>query len=247
MKTPKEYRYEAAHNACVDVYSVGVGSGISVRYNWPFKVVSVDNISPGTADKTHATCDFLWLDSGIGNPDVTNDDVIDMAIEIDADYVIPKDYAANVSDISPGQARTKTTESVREFRRMYAGSECDATYFVPLQPPHDEHVRDFPDEDRFVLGGMKTATPEEQLHYIRAFRSVAGFDVHAHGLGMGASRKLIDTLRNEPDLLDSMDTATPEFAPSRHSTPDKTMKQATGGFVLPGGGGRRQGRRLRPN
>lgn len=223
---PHDYRRQTAYRSPVDVYSVTIGSGISLRYNWPYKLIRVEHVTANNVERIRESCETIIVDSGIGNPDITNEDVLDTAAKVDAEYVVPKDFIGE---------QDRTTESAKEFLDLYADHECDAEYFIPLQPPHHKHATDFPDEDRYTIGGIKNDKPDEQIAAIRKTRDVVGDDAYLHALGMGASRRIIDTLREEPALLDSMDTATPEFAPAKHRTPDKSLVQKTGGFLLPGG------------
>lgn len=244
-RSPCDYRRQAAFRSPVDVYSVTIGSGISLRYNWPTKLIRVDMVPKSTHGKIRKSCDTLIVDSGIGNPDVTNRDVLDVADRVDADYVVPKDYL-NLpdNDLSNRDAQAKTTESVWEFVDLYEDHDFDGEYFVTLQPPHDRHVDDLPDHTHYTIGGIKTAKPDEQIAAIRSTRNAVGPDAYIHALGMGASRRIIDTLREEPTLCDSVDTATPELAPARHKTPGKDMYQSTGSFVLPGGDGTSTGKAI---
>lgn len=225
--SPEDYRREAAYRSPVDVYSASIGAGISLRYNWPFKLISVDNIpNNGEHERIRVSCETLMVDSGIGNEDVGNEDVLDAAHKVDADWVVPKDYLED---------HDRTTESVYEFFDLYDDHLCDADVIVPLQPPHHRHVPDLPEADAYAVGGVKDDPVENQLKAVRNARNAVGGDAYLHGFGMGSSRILVDTLRENPALLDSFDVSTPEFAPARHRTPDKSLLQETGGFVLPGG------------
>jgi len=90
------------------------------------------------------TADSYILDSGIGD-DVSNAEVLELAEQHDADYVIGKDYLHD---------QDATTESVNEFLELHALQDVDATPMIPLQPPHHEHYHDLPGHSHYVLGGM---------------------------------------------------------------------------------------------
>lgn len=223
QRSPVDWRRETAYRACVEIYSAG-GGGPTNRYRWPYKLLHANNAKP--ASDIYA--EKLIVDSDINNPDATNEDVLDAANAADADIVVPKDYLHD---------RERTTESVKEFLDLYESHPCSADYLIPLQPPHDEHAKNFPDEDGFLVGGIKDEDPVAQLQHIRALRDEVGPDAYIHGLGLGSSREIIDECRRNPGLLNSMDCKTPEFAASRHRTPDKSMKAQSGDFVIPGGDG----------
>lgn len=206
------------------IYTAWGGGGPSPRYYWPFKLEHV-----GTAKKgTRETCDVYMMDSGISNDDITNEEVLDAAETYGADYVIPKDYLND---------QNKTTESVNEFLDIYESHTCEADYLIPLQPPHDKHFEDFEGHGTFALGGIAKKPASAQLDYIRKFREVAGDDVYVHVLGLGASRELVDAFRNDPGLVDSIDTSTPVNAPKNGEIPDATFIQNRQKFQIPGGDG----------
>jgi hypothetical protein len=69
------------------------------------------------------------------------------------------------------------------------------------------------------------------VRHIRAFREAAGYDVTAHGLGVGTSVELLTALResvaDDPrrPLLDSFDISTPENAVRTNKLPTKRWEQ----------------------
>ena len=171
---------------------------------------------PSTAnDRVRETADCYIYDSGIGD-DTTNAEVLDGAAAFDADYVIAKDYLHD---------QDRTTESVREFRELYRGHECDATIMVPLQPPHADHYRDLPDASHYVLGGMAVDSVDtaQALEWIHSFREVAP-EVYAHGLGIGGGIEIVEALAGK-DILDSIDCATPEYAAMNGAVIDTRLRQ----------------------
>jgi hypothetical protein len=165
--------------------------------------------------RVRETAETYIMDSGIGD-DVSNAEVLDLADEYNADYVIGKDYLHD---------HDRTTESVREFMELHADHACTATPMVPLQPPHAEHYRDLPDFTHYVLGGL--AVPDvptaDAIRYIREFRDVAP-DVYAHGLGVGGGIEFTRTVARN-GWLDSIDCSTPEQAAMFGSVLDAQLRQ----------------------
>lgn len=150
----------------------------------------------------------------------TNEALIEKARERQPDYVIPDDSVNPQSTLEPATeaSRTaieRTAEKVSMLLDEIEEETFPATVIVPLQPPHDFHLsflhEHYPrqaNRGHFALGGMKDFDPEDQVAAIRQFRDVAGNDAYVHGFGMGASRVLIETLREDPHLLDSVDFST---------------------------------------
>jgi len=172
---------------------------------------------PATASSAvRETAATYILDSGIGD-DVSNAAVLDLAHKHDADYVIAKDYLHD---------QERTTESVRTFLDQHADHPTTATPMVPLQPPHDEHYRDLPGHDHYVLGGMalEEIDDSERARWIRQFRRVEP-DAYAHALGVGGGIGFIRKLAGS-GLIDSVDCATPEIAAKSGKVIDRQLRQS---------------------
>lgn len=182
------------------------------RYWYPYRLQHAGKAKTWLQDESLETI----LDSGISDEEIGNRETLDTAHEANADYVVPADVLHN---------RAQTTEAVREFMRMYESHPCRAKPLVPLQPPHEKHYQELSGFSHYVLGGLATAGPQEQLKAIRAFRDVAGYGVYAHGLGLGASLTLVRALRENPRLLDSFDLSTNEQVVIGEKIPDKSWSQ----------------------
>lgn len=176
---------------------VYVASNIPTSY--PHKLQKPSTVNAAVRD----TADSFIMDSGIGD-DTTNEQVLDLAHKYDADYVIAKDYLHD---------QDRTAESVHEFFDLYPDHPCDATPMVPLQPPFENHLTMWGLEgfDHYVLGGLVDYGWWEQLPWIRGFREKAGWDVYAHGLGVGGGIEFVSRVA-KTGLLDSIDCSTPEQA-----------------------------------
>lgn len=179
---------------------VFIASNLPTGY--PFKLQKPATLT----ESVRETAESFILDSGIGNDDMTNADVLDLAHEYDADYVIGKDYLWD---------QERTTESiVHEFHPQYQAHPCDATPMIPLQPDHARHFDDlcrafretYAEElpyDHFVLGGMsdRDVSDDDVVEYIRRFREIAP-DAYVHALGIGGGRSVaLPVARDGPTRL----------------------------------------------
>lgn len=206
---------------------IWIGGSENDRYEYPYRLAPVDKVT----DRVRNAASQLMIDSAIGDSTISNRDVIETAIEYDAQYVIPKDYWGDID---------RTQESIEQFLELYDTANCEATVIFPLQPPHDEHYTRyeefFADKGFFAVGGMKEASPEEQLAAVRTARDTIGPHKWIHGLGMGCSNTVLTAIQREHRLLDSLDTSTFERLPSFGTVTDARMTQtAIEDVSLPGG------------
>lgn len=191
----------------VDVY---IASNIETEY--PRKLQKPSTINQRVRDSS----DTFIMDSGIGD-EVSNQEVLDLALEYNADFVIAKDYLHD---------HEQTTESIYDFLTLYADHACESTPMIPLQPPFDEHYRSLDVEaDHYVLGGMAfdDVGPVQQLTWIRDFNSVVG-DEYVHALGVGGGIEFVTKVAGE-GLVDSIDCSTPEQAAMFGSILDERLRQ----------------------
>lgn len=202
----------------VKVFSAS-GGGQSSRYHYPYKLESVPNSSESVRD----TCREYIVDSGIIDPTVTNDEILNMAARRNATYVVPKDYLYN---------QPATTESVYDFLDRYEQHDCQAKPLIPLQPPHAGHYDELNEFSHYALGGLKNESPSAQVDALESFREIAD-DEYVHALGFGGSLKFVKAVRENPELVDSVDLSTHEMAVMNDRLPDKTWEQQS--FEFPRG------------
>jgi len=188
---------------------VFVASNIPTAY--PYKLQKPSTVNQRVRD----TAEVFIMDSGIGD-DVSNAEVLDLAHEYDAEFVIAKGYLHD---------QERTTESVRAFMDLYADHECEAWPLIPLQPPYDEHYQQLSEFGWYVLGGMATedVALSDKLEWIHDFRRVEP-DAYAHGLGVGGGIQFVKAVAGT-GLLDSVDCSTPEQAAMFGSVLDDDLRQ----------------------
>lgn len=207
---------------------VFVASAMSTAYPWKLQ-------KPSTiSDRVRSTAETLIMDSGIGD-DVTNEEVLDLAIEYDAEYVIPKDELHDLET---------TTQNVRDFLELHKQSESNATVLIPVQcdPKNDlwhvDHLPKLPIHTHYVLGGMavNTVSTTDQIKSIKSFREAVGQSVYVHGLGVGGGMEFVSKVAGT-GWLDSVDCSTPEQAAMFGKVLDKRLRQKEI-MAFPGGDGK---------
>jgi hypothetical protein len=203
----RNYDLERVDRCPIDIYVAS-----NMPYPYPYKLGKPANQTPKIRD----SCTTWIQDSGIGD-DTTNADVLDLAAEYDADFVIPCDELHD---------QPATTDAVHEFLELYDDSDVRATPLIPLQPPYDEHYRDLPDFPAYCLGGIAfDYSAREQINELQKFRRVAGDGPYAHALGIGGSMTVVNAIANDPDLVQSVDCSTPEQAAVNGSMIDAELRQ----------------------
>ncbi|WP_247005082.1 hypothetical protein [Halosolutus gelatinilyticus] len=184
----------------VDLYASGIDGA---RAYWPWRMNKARSPMGHGARKSHARkCDHYILDSNFKDDTVTNKDVLDEAAELFADGAVLADVYHDME---------ATAEALIEGLELAREHPFDGTIVLPLQEPHDEcYRRVAPHVDREVwwsVGGVKDKTPAVKIACARELREVAGPDVHIHGLGFGVTEHVARAIRNNPDLLDSIDNS----------------------------------------
>jgi len=200
--------------------------------DYPHKLQKPSTVSNRVRD----TATSFIMDSGIGD-DVSNEEVLDLAAEHDADYVVGKDVLHDFQ---------ATSENVWRFLELYDDHACTATPMVPVQCNpnegvwHADHVPELPDTGHYVLGGM--AVPEvsttDQIKSSRECRETVGEDAYVHGLGVGGGMEFVSKVAGT-GWLDSVDCSTPEQAAMFGAVLDERLRQRET-MVFGGGEGKSQ-------
>ena len=207
MNEYRDYELERVKRCPIDIYVAS-----NMPYPYPYKLGKPRHNDPKIRD----SCTTWIQDSGIGD-ETENEDVIALARENDADFIIPCDELHD---------QDATTKAVLDFLELYDDADIRATPLIPLQPPYDKHYKQLPDFSAYCLGGIAfDYTAREQVEAIHTFRQVAGEAPYAHALGVGGSMEVVRTLANNPNLIQSVDCSTPEQAAINGSVIDAELKQ----------------------
>jgi len=209
----RDYNLDRIRRCPIDIYIAS-----NMPYPYPYKLVKPRHVEQRVVD----SCETLIFDSGIGD-DTTNADVIDLAIQHNADFVVPCDELHD---------QDATTEAVYDFLETWEQSDCRATPMIPLQPPYDEHYQELSGFYHYMLGGIAfDYSPSEQLEELQKFRREAGPEPYAHALGVGGSMTIVRALANDPNLVQSVDCSTPEQAAINGAVIDSQLKQRSIGIL----------------
>ena len=202
----RSYDLERVNRCPIDIYVAS-----NMPYPYPYKLGKPANQTP----KIRESCTTWIQDSGIGD-DTTNKDVLQLANEYDADFVVPCDELHD---------QPATTKAVHEFLELYDDSDVRATPMIPLQPPYDKHYTELPDYPAYCLGGIAfDYSAREQVQELQRFRRVAGNSPYAHALGIGGSMTVVNAIANNPSLVQSVDCSTPEQAAINGCVIDAELK-----------------------
>jgi len=203
----RNYELQRVNRCPIDIYVAS-----NMPYPYPYKLGKPEHVS----DRIRETCTTFIMDSGIGD-DTTNEEVLELAQEHDADFVIPCD------ELHDHEA---TTDAVYDFLKLYDDSDVRATPLIPLQPPYDEHYKQLPDYPAYCLGGIAfDYSGREQVAELQRFRRAAGPKPYAHALGVGGSMAVVRAVGNNPNLIQSADCSTPEQAAINNKLIDAQMTQ----------------------
>jgi hypothetical protein len=195
---------------------VFVASAMPTAY--PCKLQKPSTVS----DRVRDTAETFIFDSGIGD-NVSNQEVLDLAHDYAADYVVAKDILHDFD---------ATTANVHDFLKLYDSHECDATPLIPVQcnPERDlwhvDHLPDLPDASHYVLGGMavESVSTTDAIKSIKTFRDAVGSKPYIHGLGVGGGIEFVSKVAGT-GWLDSIDCATPEMAGQFGAVLDERLRQ----------------------
>lgn len=182
----------------VDYYASGIDGA---RVYWPWRM----NKAGAEAGRNHAAkCDSYAIDSNFKDDSVTNEDVLDKAVELYAEIAVLADVYLDAD---------ATVEALREGLETARSHDFDGVVALPLQPPHAESFHRLKDDVGdldvwWCVGGFKDDPASVKLEATRSLRAATGPDVHIHGLGFGVTPLLARAVRADPGLLDSIDNST---------------------------------------
>lgn len=186
----------------VDVYLADPTA--SIKY--PYRVQSVKYISPTVSSESEKNI----IDSAIGE-EYSNDDVIN---KLDHEHVaiVPADIIGD---------NDKSIEAIIDIL-----SRTDSNVVIPIQQSDGswygsavdtkECISDHGYEDRvfsYAVGGVKDLTFGEQKQATREVRDGIDGDDNLHLFGAGCSKRWVNFIRENRDIITSLDVSTPIRAP----------------------------------
>jgi len=188
-----EKLYDIVDRCPVEFY-LSANDGCHVH--WPYRMQPVHEAS--TTYRSDA--EKYIVDSSFSREEITNVDVLDKAHRLGADMVVLEDVY---------QDFTGTVEKVQEGLALAAEHQFSGTTIAPLQQPYVKCWRELREPHTVAIGGLKDAPASEKVRVAQKLRDAAGPNIWIHGLGWGATDALVNAIRNEPHLLDSIDAQTP--------------------------------------
>ncbi|NUC74771.1 hypothetical protein HTZ84_21140 [Haloterrigena sp. SYSU A558-1] len=221
---------------------VNIYAASSLKHPWPYRLQKAGECAPASFWRSQ----HRILDSNITDPTVTNEDILAEAVTKDATAVVAKDYLPfhlydrkfDLEELTGAANHTEaTTQSIREFIDLHDPDRHPPAY-IPLQPPYVDHIQDIREivvdshlEERYMLGGLKNANPKRRISEAQALRDEIGDEPDLHGLGWGLSDSLVESLRHNPDLIESVDNSGPSQAILNGGLLDKHWQKQPFGLV----------------
>jgi len=184
---------DAAH---IELY-LSASGGAGGRIYWPWKMNPPKEAQP----RMRNSCERYIIDSDPLDDSVTTVDVLDTAVEYDAEV-------ASLQDVY--QDKDATVNALLKGLAVADTHEFDGQLLLPLQKPYLDCWKELgePTEHMLGIGGLKDARAFERLKAAKELRTAVGTDVWIHGFGWGVTG-LEDAIRDSPGLIDSIDYSTP--------------------------------------
>lgn len=191
----EEYLRRLVDAAHVELYLSGCDGA---RIYWPWRMEPPHEATPSYRN----ACERYVIDSAPKRDDITTTDALDKAVAVDAEV-------ASLADVY--QDKPATVDSLLAGLEVADDHQFDGTLLLPLQDPFVECWREIgaPVEDVWLgIGGLKDASDASRITAAEELRGVVGDGAHIHGFGWGPNGDLAAAIREDPDLLDSLDYAT---------------------------------------
>jgi len=187
-----EYLRRLTDSAFVEIYLSGMDGA---RIYWPHRMMPVHEASK----RYRNACERFIVDSSFNREDITNEDVLAKALDIDAEFAVLADVYQDID---------ATVEALVDGHELYADHQLDGEIIYPLQAPHVDCWREIGEPENIALGGTKDKPAAEKVRIAREVRQAVGPDITIHGLGWGASEPVIQAVNETPELMDSIDAST---------------------------------------
>jgi len=192
----EEYFRRLVDAAHILLFLAGVDGA---RLYWPWRMARTGG---SLGESYRNACEVYWVDSAIQDGTYGNKDVLDDALEFDAEAALLADTMGDYGE---------TVSALKEGLNLADDHPFDGNIVIPLQAPFDECYAEFAGESEYyAIGGLKDAdTDAPRIEAAQTVRELAGTDVHLHGLGWGVRDELMNALHSNPQLLDSVDYSSP--------------------------------------
>lgn len=167
---------------------------------WPWRMLRAKSkgLRPAFVEKS----DVFALDSHFQKETVTNRDVLDHAATIGADIAVLADVYQN---------KDATVGALLDGLELADDHHFDGRLMLPLQAPHVECYEQVgpsaPEDVLWAIGGLKDEPARRKIDAAKALRDAIG-NGHIHGLGYGVTDRLARSIRDNPAVLDSVDSST---------------------------------------
>jgi len=183
---------DAAH---IEIY---LSANDGKRIYWPWRMHPPKEANMGYRN----ACETYIIDSDPLDDSVTAKTVLDTAFRLDAEI-------ASLQDVY--QDKDATVDSLLQGLEVADSHQFNGRLLLPLQEPYVECWKELgePTEHLLGIGGLKDANTWDRIDATKNLRSAVGEDVWIHGFGWGPTDKLAQAIRDQPNLLDSIDYSTP--------------------------------------
>lgn len=190
----EEYLRRLIDEAHIELY---LSANDGARIYWPWRMQPPKEASTSYRN----ACEKYIIDSDPQDDSVTNHDVLDIAYRLDAEV-------ASLQDVY--QDKDATVDSLLTGLEEYDDHNFDGELLLPLQDPWVDNWKEIgePREHMLGIGGLKDSTARKRLEATSNLRNTVGSDMWIHGFGWGVD-EIAETIRNEPQLLDSVDYSSP--------------------------------------
>jgi hypothetical protein len=193
------YKNKIVEDSPVEVFT----ATNTAMIEYPYILGHPDEKSPTLSKQSEA----YIMDSGIGDKEKNNDEVFEKAVDVDADYVVPKDVLGDTK---------ATTEAVVDMESKVI--DTDISMIVPTQQDdrltRNEHYNELQSElqapitdYRVAVGGIKDDPVHIQIAKVMELRIHVGSEQELHAFGCGITHDWVVTIRKHPELIDSLDTS----------------------------------------
>jgi len=190
----QEYLRRLIDHANVELY---LSANDGARIYWPWRMQPPKEANAKYRD----ACERYIIDSDPLDDSVTATDVLDCAHKLNGEVASLQDVYLD---------KDGTVDSLLRGLEIADDHAFEGELLLPLQEPYVECYEEIGRPDHMIgLGGLKDATNRGRIDAARQFRNHVGPSVWVHGFGWGPTGELARAIRNDADLLDSLDYSTP--------------------------------------